>query len=283
MGVGSGIVIDSDPAGEFRECLLKAEFLTARAPPEPFSLIESLLWKGEYPLIELHLDRLEDSAGYFGFPCDRADNQSRASGLRRKTKCCHPELNDCHPERAQRVEGSASRISSEKVRSHKTQSPRLSRKVRLLLNQQGNLQIEDELLPDYLTAPTGKLIRVRIATQRTDPQDPMLFHKTTLRPLYVEALKSATQAGFGEVLFLNLRGEVTEGAISNIFIEKDDRWFTPPIECGLLAGVQRRHILETQPNIEEKVLYLQDLREAGAIYLSNAVRGLRPAVIDWEV
>jgi len=34
MGVGSGVVIDSDPAQEFRECLLKAEFLpvSAQAP-----------------------------------------------------------------------------------------------------------------------------------------------------------------------------------------------------------------------------------------------------------
>ena len=72
------------------------------------------------------------------------------------------------------------------------------------------------------------------------------------------------------------------GAISNIFIEKDGQWFTPPIECGLLAGVQRRNILEMQPNVQEQVLYPQDLRQADAIYLSNAVRGLRPAVIDWE-
>ena len=74
MGVGSGIVIDSNPAEEFRECLLKAEFLT-RAPstfPEHLSLVETLLWNGEYPFVELHLDRLEDSADYFDFPCDRA-------------------------------------------------------------------------------------------------------------------------------------------------------------------------------------------------------------------
>jgi para-aminobenzoate synthetase/4-amino-4-deoxychorismate lyase len=98
----------------------------------------------------------------------------------------------------------------------------------------------------------------------------------------VEALKAATQAGFDDVLFLNSRGEVTEGAINNIFVEKDGRWFTPPIECGLLAGVHRRHLLETQPNAEERVLYPQDLRQADAVYLSNAVRGLRPVAIDWE-
>ena len=35
MGIGSGIVIDSDPAAEFRECLLKAEFLTRSANHSP--------------------------------------------------------------------------------------------------------------------------------------------------------------------------------------------------------------------------------------------------------
>jgi para-aminobenzoate synthetase/4-amino-4-deoxychorismate lyase len=110
----------------------------------------------------------------------------------------------------------------------------------------------------------------------------MLFHKTTHRPLYTEALKAANQAGFDDVLLLNLRGEITEGAIHNVFIEKDGRWFTPPIQCGLLAGVHRRHILETHPNAEEKILHVDDLRGADSIYLCNAARGIRQAVIDWE-
>ena len=38
------------PAAEFRECRLKAEFLTRST--EPFSLIETMLWNGGYPLIE---------------------------------------------------------------------------------------------------------------------------------------------------------------------------------------------------------------------------------------
>jgi len=83
------------------------------------------------------------------------------------------------------------------------------------------------------------------------------------------------------VLFLNLRGEVTEGAISNVFIEKDGGWSTPPVECGLLAGVYRRHLLETRPEIEERVLTLDDLQGADSIYLTNAVRGLRRAEVVW--
>jgi para-aminobenzoate synthetase/4-amino-4-deoxychorismate lyase len=84
------------------------------------------------------------------------------------------------------------------------------------------------------------------------------------------------------VLFLNQRGEVTEGAISNIFVEKEGRWFTPPIECGLLPGVYRRHLLETQPRIEPRILTMQDLKDADVIYLTNAVRGLRRVEVEWE-
>ncbi len=275
MGIGSGIVIDSVPADEYRECLLKAEFLTRHT--EPFSLIESLLWQGEYPLLELHLDRLEDSARYFAFPCDRAEVKAALLAHAAKftvtgtagnsTKCPVP-----HPFRSFWRKGWETTKLNRPAPPTKSACSSTARATR---NRRRTPARNS-------TSANAEPIRVRIASQRTDPQDPMLFHKTTHRPLYAEALKSATQAGFDEVLFLNLRGEVTEGAISNIFIEKDGQWFTPPIECGLLAGVQRRHILETQPNVEEKVLYPQDLRQADAIYLSNAVRGLRPVVIDWE-
>jgi para-aminobenzoate synthetase/4-amino-4-deoxychorismate lyase len=246
MGVGSGIVIDSDAPDEFRECLLKAEFLTRSNDryPERFSLVESLLWQSGYPLIEFHLDRLQDSSEYFGFPCDRAAAQ------------------DALLAHANAFAGSE------------------PRKVRLLLDSDGKLHITREVLPETRSDPAP--VRVRIGLERTDPEDPMLFHKTTHRPLYAEAFERAKQAGFDEVLFLNCLGEVTEGAISNIFIEKDGRWLTPPVECGLLAGVYRRHLLETRPAIEQRVLYPEDLRQADAIYLVNAVRGLRRAVLDWE-
>jgi para-aminobenzoate synthetase/4-amino-4-deoxychorismate lyase len=109
----------------------------------------------------------------------------------------------------------------------------------------------------------------------------MLYHKTTERPIYAHAFEQAARDGFDDAIFLNLLGELTEGAISNVFIEKDGRWFTPPVECGLLPGVYRRHLLETRPEIEERVLFEEDLRTADAIYLANAVRGLRRVEVDW--
>jgi para-aminobenzoate synthetase/4-amino-4-deoxychorismate lyase len=262
MGVGSGIVIDSVPAAEFRECLLKVEFLTRpahRVPdssPGRFSLIETMLWHGEYPLIELHLDRLEDSAHYFDFRCERAEIKAALQA---------------HAANFERMWG-----------TQKSEGLERPRRVRLLLDHDGNLQIEDELLHDPATAGTGRLGRVCIASERTDPQDPMFFHKTTRRPLYAGAFKAASAAGFDDVLFMNSRGEITECAMNNIFIEKDGCLFTPPVECGLLPGVHRRHLLETRPFTMERMLSLDDLRHADAIYLSNAVRGLRRVAITWE-
>jgi para-aminobenzoate synthetase/4-amino-4-deoxychorismate lyase len=263
MGVGSGVVIDSDPAQEFRECLLKAEFLTGPAhratnsisenvsivsQPDKFFLIETMLWDcsyplGGYPFLGLHLDRLEDSAEYLDFPCDRAAVKAT-------------------------LEAHARGFASE-----------APRKVRLLLDRDGSLQITDEILPRL--AAEQRIGRVRIAEQRTDPADRMLYHKTTHRPIYARAFEHATRDGFDDVLFLNLRGEVTEGAISNIFVENNGRWFTPPVECGLLPGVYRRHLLATRPEIEERVLTLDDLRRAEAIYLANAVRGLRRVTLEY--
>jgi para-aminobenzoate synthetase/4-amino-4-deoxychorismate lyase len=125
-------------------------------------------------------------------------------------------------------------------------------------------------------------LRVRISQNRIDPADPMYFHKTTHRPVYAQALKEAQAAGFDEVLFFNLRNELTEAALHNVFIRKAGRLLTPPIACGVLAGVYRRQILATNPNAAEQILTLEDLLQAEAVYLSNAVRGLRPAVIDGE-
>jgi para-aminobenzoate synthetase/4-amino-4-deoxychorismate lyase len=290
MGVGSGIVIDSKPSDEWRECLLKAEFLTRPAnqasnpSPASFSLVETLLWQGEYPFLELHLDRLQDSAGYFDFPFNRTQTESAL-----QTYAAEYTKNQGAPsfprpfaERVgvhypQPTTGPANSLTGY-PREAGANSPQLPQKVRLLLSHDGVLQITFEPIPTSSAQP----LRVRIAAQSTDSEDPMYFHKTTHRPLYTEAFQAAIAAGYDDVLFLNQRREVTEGAIHNIFIEKNGRLFTPPVDRGLLPGVQRRHILATHPSAEERVLSLEDLRRADAIYLCNAVRGFRPAVIDWE-
>jgi len=71
LGIGSGIVADSDADDEWRECLLKARFLAELDPG--FCLIETLRREdGSYPRLVGHLRRLRASAAWWGFAFDEA-------------------------------------------------------------------------------------------------------------------------------------------------------------------------------------------------------------------
>ena len=71
------------------------------------------------------------------------------------------------------------------------------------------------------------------------------------------------------MIFYNENNEITEGARSNIIIEKNGKLFTPPIKCGRLDGIY----LKNMKNIEEKILFKSDLENADRIFCVNSVRG----------
>jgi para-aminobenzoate synthetase/4-amino-4-deoxychorismate lyase len=68
LGVGAGIVYDSDPAAEYAECRLKARFLTGL--PNTFEIFETIHATREDGCrhLERHLARLGSSSAYFGYP-----------------------------------------------------------------------------------------------------------------------------------------------------------------------------------------------------------------------
>ena len=236
MGVGSGIVFDSDPMREYEECTLKADFLTQQRVE--FQLIESILWDGDFRLLGFHMERLQASAEYFNF--------------------------SFHKEKTFR-----------KLKSYREQLPKETpSKVRLLLCADGTVTLESQVLTEK--SQTSKIL---LSDEKTSSKDRFLYHKTTRRELYEKEFARVSELGYADVVFRNERGEVTEGAISNIFIEKDGELYTPPVECGVLPGVFRRHILETDAKASERILLTDDLAHADAIYLCNAIRGMRRVVL----
>jgi para-aminobenzoate synthetase/4-amino-4-deoxychorismate lyase len=70
LGVGAGIVYDSEAASEYAECRLKAGFLTGL--PNEFELFETIYATREDGCrhLERHLARLRASSAYFGYPFD---------------------------------------------------------------------------------------------------------------------------------------------------------------------------------------------------------------------
>ena len=244
-GTGSGIVWDSDPRAEFRECMLKTRILADLVPPTASDvpgIFETIQWNGwEFLLADDHLDRLFSSASALGFEFDRDAVVAALSGKARELLT----LGGRH-------------------------------RVRLTQHRDGNVTLASE--PFSLDA-SGQPVRICIAAERVDSRDPLLRHKTVIRERCDRAFREAQESGFGEVLFLNERGEVTEGAISNILARIGRRWFTPPESCGLLNGVYRRYLLRTRPWISEKSISLEELRQADMVLICNSLRGMRRAEI----
>jgi para-aminobenzoate synthetase / 4-amino-4-deoxychorismate lyase len=236
MGIGGGIVADSKEESEYEECLLKAHFLTKI--DAPFELIETLRYeKGEgFHLLERHLARLQASAHHFGYPFSR---EAVIAAL----------------------EAQAAAIAAPVAL------------VRLLLAEDGAITVTST----EITLPTKDTVwRFVISDQRVDEKDPLFYHKTTRRQFYdkeMERQKALT--GCDEVVFLNQRGELTEGTRTTLFLEQDGRLFTPALACGLLPGTLREELLDLpRAAASEAVLTPADLARADRLYLGNSVRGL---------
>ena len=232
--VGGGITHGSSPEKEYAECLTKAEVLTRPLPV--FALLESLRWDGGYFLLREHLDRLTESAAYFDFAFSR---QTAETALNQ------------YPLPAPRKADQAGL----------GQAPIL--KIRLLLNRDGSCRVEGE--PLKRSTP----LRVGLAATPMDTEQVWLYHKTTCREIYRQALLSRPDCD--DVILWNQRGELTESTRANVVLDLDGRLWTPPAACGLLAGTFRRHLLETG-TLQERVLRRDDLRRAHAIHLINSVR-----------
>jgi para-aminobenzoate synthetase/4-amino-4-deoxychorismate lyase len=247
MGVGSGIVWDSEPEEEYEECALKTQFLTPSATSRqstpdqaPPRLIETLRFDGvRFPLIDRHVERLSRSAAYFDYPFEEAR-------FRRRLRAA--------------VAPSA---------------PDALLKVRATLDRWGRIQVETSPLADD-ESPW----RVTIAEERVDANDPLFYHKTTHRQVYRRALRSAQADGFDEAILRNEDGAVTEGTYTNVFVRIGDALWTPPASDGLLAGAYRNYVLDTQDHARERPLTVQDLHQADAVYCCNAVRGWHEALLQ---
>jgi len=142
-------------------------------------------------------------------------------------------------------------------------------KLRLLLSDDGALQISSEALQESDSA-----LRVAVSPVRVDSEDIFRYHKSSRRELLDNARMNCPACD--EVLFLNERGEVTEGSYHTLVIKLGGVLLTPPLNSGLLPGVLREELL-ANGDISEKVLYPEQLLQAEELWLINSVRGWRRA------
>lgn len=146
--------------------------------------------------------------------------------------------------------------------------------LRITMNREGHFETEYLLLNSIVT---NKII---ISSTPVDSAEPLLYHKTTCRPWYTESLEKIRRGEIFDEIFLNEKGELTEGSRSNLVLQLDGKLFTPPLECGALSGVLRQSLIS---KLIEKKLYLQDLKRAEKIFCINSVRGMVEVKLEEEL
>lgn len=143
---------------------------------------------------------------------------------------------------------------------------------------------------------------VAIYVKPLEPPDESLYEKgasaviVSIRRNPIEALNPAMKAsnllnnalaareayakGAFEAILLNTRGEVAEAAGSNVFAVRSGLLLTPPLSCGILAGITREIALEiaaaTGVPHEERILYPEDLRTADELFISSSLKEIAP-------
>lgn len=205
IGIGSGVVADSDGAKEYAECLLKMKFLTD--PVSRFELIETMLYEPEKGiwLFDEHMQRLSASAAYFGFAFDETAVRAAANTA----------------------------VADAQVRL----------RVRMLLDEDGQVTVTtapqpaqpDDAVMHYVVSDTrlnSANMYLYHKTTRRELYDTEWKH-------FNETL------GADEVIYLNELGELAEGSRTTIFVARDGKLLTPALPSGLLPGTLRKALIQS--------------------------------------
>ena len=198
-----------------------------------FELVETMLFRKKFLYARDHISRMLSSAEYFAYPFSR------------------PMLKELLKE-------IALELDSDK-----------DYRVRILLDKKGSLRWEKSAI----LLKKNSSYTLQLSSQPVNEKNPFLFHKTTHRPWYNKAMRDIKRGRCFDVAFCNSKGEITEGSISNLFIEKNKTLYTPPVTCGLLPGILRKNLISRR-KCKEKVIPLKDIFSADNVYCGNSVRGL---------
>ena len=140
-------------------------------------------------------------------------------------------------------------------------------RLKMSLAKNGELTFEH----NQLTGLADVFCQARLVEQTHPLDSPYTYFKTSYRPhISLEP---------HEQIYYNQKKELLETSIGNLVLKIEDQLYTPPVHLGLLNGIYRQSLIVNN-QVTERVLTLDNLKQAQAIYGCNAVRGLYELKVD---
>ena len=131
---------------------------------------------------------------------------------------------------------------------------------------------------DYATG-----FRAYLVSMRRSSYSPLSRIKSLNYLDNILARLEAREHNAQEALLLNTLGWVAEGATSNVFIIKDKKLITPPVDAGILPGITRAAVLEIAESLDlqarEETFSPEELLRADEAFLTNSLMEIMPLVM----
>ncbi len=143
-------------------------------------------------------------------------------------------------------------------------------RLRIVFSMQGQVEVTHDIYEMWSTP--AKVCFV------TDPikQDP---HTIGIKALpytaHLDLLATARKQECDEVIRIDNKGHVSEGAVSNVVFRIKGQWLTPALSSGCLPGIVRATCI-AHLGVQEAVLLQQDIEQADAGFLLSSLKLAQP-------
>jgi branched-chain amino acid aminotransferase len=96
---------------------------------------------------------------------------------------------------------------------------------------------------------------------------------------YIMAAQYAKEKKLNDCLVTNVKGQIADATIANVFLVKKNLIITPALTEGCVNGVMRRHLIEqlraANYDVREGVVTKSDLETFDEVFLTNAMYGIK--------
>lgn len=148
------------------------------------------------------------------------------------------------------------------------------RKVLKIIVSEKNILITTRT-NNYQKADYEKGFSTALSNVKRNESSPFTYHKTLNYGDCIMEKRHAKEMGIQEPIFLNTKGEIAEGATTNVFFIKDNQITAPPLSCGMLPGIMREYLYSTY-SIKEQIILPEDIGEFDEMFLTNSLLGIMP-------
>ena len=122
---------------------------------------------------------------------------------------------------------------------------------------------------------TKEKIMTDLSKVRRNETSQLVYHKTLNYGDCILEKRAAAAAGINEKIFINTKGQISEGTVCNVFFVRKNMIYTPQLSCGLLPGILREYIME-RFQVTETIIYPDELMYYEECFVTNSLMGVMP-------